>query len=64
MKGDGRRPSKGRSDEVEESEESSEDDIFNALPTKGKKTKSDNIDVEFELVIPSEAYYHSARALL
>ena len=31
-------------------------------PDKSKKSKV--IDVEFELVLPSEAYYHSVRALL
>lgn len=31
-------------------------------PDKSKKSKV--IDVEFELVLPSEAYYHTVRALL
>lgn len=26
--------------------------------------KGEQVDVEFELVLPSEAYYHSVRALL
>ena len=49
-----------------EEEDEVEEDEYMFKPggdTKGKK-KAKTIDVEFELVQPSEAYYHLVRALL
>jgi hypothetical protein len=46
--------------EGEEEEEEEEENMFK--PDTSKKSKV--IDVEFELVLPSEAYYHSVRGLL
>ncbi len=46
--------------EEEDEDEDEDDNMFR--PDKSKKSKV--IDVEFELVLPSEAYYHSVRALL
>lgn len=47
--------------DAEDDEDDEEDEnIFR--PDSSKKSKV--IDVEFELVLPSEAYYHSVRALL
>lgn len=45
-----------------EDDEDEEEDEFLFKPEAGGKSKV--IDVEFELVVPSEAYYHSVRALL
>ena len=50
----------GGNPEEDEDEEDEDDNMFR--PDKTKKSKV--IDVEFELVLPSEAYYHSVRALL
>jgi len=53
-------PAPKREDEEEEEEEEEEQrNLF-----RPDKKKSKVIDVEFELVLPSEAYYHSVRALL
>ncbi len=49
-------------DEEDEDEEEEEDEYLFRPDKKSKNSKV--IDVEFELVIPSEAYYHSVRALL
>ena len=43
-----------------ESESEAGIDLFNTTSKGGK----DDVDVEFELVIPHEAYYHSVRAHL
>ncbi len=45
-----------------EDDEDDEEDENMFRPDSSKKSKV--IDVEFELVLPSEAYYHSVRALL
>ena len=50
-------------DEEDEEDEEEEEDEYLFRPDK-KSKNSKVIDVEFELVIPSEAYYHSVRALL
>lgn len=51
--------------EDDEDDEEEEDEYLFKPKTDGPKSKrSKNIDVDFELVQPSEAYYHSVRALL
>jgi len=50
---------KSQEEEVDDEDEEAQENLF-----KVDKKKSKTIDVEFELVLPSEAYYHSVRALL
>lgn len=47
-------------DDPEEENEAEDEYLFKP----DTKNKSKIIDVEFELVLPSEAYYHSVRALM
>lgn len=46
----------------EEEDEEEDENLFKPGEKGSKKSKI--IDVEFELVQPSDAYYHSVRALL
>jgi hypothetical protein len=48
----------------EDDEEDLEMEQQNIFKPDQKSGKSKVIDIEFELVLPSEAYYHSVRALL
>lgn len=57
-----KRESLGNEDEEDEEEEEEQENMFKPSEKGSKNSKI--IDVDFELVLPSEAYYHSVRALL